>query len=108
MQAVSNLPISAWLHLADLNGWKIAAGGAPFNTPTPDLEHTMTLTHPPSSNPLPQDIGRGQLTGPKQAIKMGDYVVEEVASTRCLGAQIDNALKWDHHLSELRSRLRRS
>ena len=45
--------------------------------------------------------GCGQLTGPKQAIKMGDYVIEEVASTRCLGVQIDNALKWDHHVSEL-------
>ena len=45
--------------------------------------------------------GRGQLTGPKQAIKMGDYVIEEVVSTRCLGVQIDNALKWDHHVSEL-------
>lgn len=45
--------------------------------------------------------GRGQCTGPKQAIKMGDYVIEEVVSTRCLGVQIDNALKWDHHVSEL-------
>ena len=32
---------------------------------------------------------------------MGDYVIEEVVSTRCLGVQIDNALKWDHHVSEL-------
>ena len=45
--------------------------------------------------------GRGQLTGPKQSIKMGDYVIEEVVSKRCLGVQIDNALKWDHHVSEL-------
>ena len=37
--------------------------------------------------------GRGQLSGPKQAIKIGDYVNEEVVSTRCLGVQIDNALK---------------
>ena len=29
------------------------------------------------------------------------YVIEEVVSTRCLGVQIDNALKWDHHVSEL-------
>ena len=37
--------------------------------------------------------GRGQLTEPKQAIKMGDYVIiEEVVSTRCLGVQIDKAL----------------
>ena len=32
---------------------------------------------------------------------MGDYVIEEVVSTRCLGVQIDNALKWDQHVSEL-------
>lgn len=30
-----------------------------------------------------------------------DYVVGEVVSARCLGVQIDNALKWDHHVSEL-------
>ena len=41
------------------------------------------------------------MTGPKQAIKMGDYVIEEVVSTRCLGVKIDNALKWDHHVLEL-------
>ena len=45
--------------------------------------------------------GRGQLTGPKQVIKMGDYVIDEVVSTRCLGVQIDNALKWDRHVSGL-------
>ena len=44
---------------------------------------------------------RRQLTGPKEAIKMGDYVIEEVVSTRCLGVQIVNALKWDYHISEL-------
>ena len=44
--------------------------------------------------------GRRLLIGPKQAIKMGDYVIEEVVSTRCLGVQMDKALKWD--------RLRRS
>ena len=32
---------------------------------------------------------------------MGDYVIAEVVSSRCLGGQIDNALKWDHHVSEL-------
>ena len=44
---------------------------------------------------------RGLLTGPKQAIKMGDYVIEEIVSTRCLGVLIDNALKCDLHVSEL-------
>ena len=28
---------------------------------------------------------------------MGDHVIEEVVPTKCLGVQIDNALKWDHH-----------
>ena len=37
--------------------------------------------------------GGGQLIGPKQAIKMAYYVIEEVVSTRCLGVQIDNALE---------------
>ena len=45
--------------------------------------------------------GRGLLTGAKQAIKMGDCVIEEVVATRCLGVQIDDALKWDHHVLEL-------
>jgi len=49
--------------------------------------------------------GCRQLTGPKQAIKMDDYVIKEVVSTRCLGVQIhvhvDNALKRDHHVLEL-------
>ena len=46
--------------------------------------------------------GRGQLTGPKQIIMMGDYVIEEVVFTRCLiVVHIDNALKLDHHVSEL-------
>ena len=52
--------------------------------------------------------GRRQLTGPKQAImmgdgrwEMGDYVIKEVVSTKCFGVQIDDALKWDHHVLEL-------
>ena len=32
---------------------------------------------------------------------MGNYVIEEVVSTRCLGVQIDSALKWGHHVLEL-------
>ena len=58
------------------------------------------LTPHPSKTEYMLLSGRGQLTGPKQAIKMGDYVIEEVVSTRCLGVQINNALKWDH-VSEL-------
>ena len=58
------------------------------------------LTPHPSKTEYMLLSGREQLTGPKQAIKMGDYVIEEVVSTRCLGVQINNALKWDH-VSEL-------
>ena len=50
--------------------------------------------------------GRRQLTGPKQAIKMGDYVIEEGVCTRCLGVQIDNALGIMYR--NLRSRFQRS
>ena len=53
------------------------------------------------------DAGK-QLTGPKQAIKMGDCVIEEVVSTRCLGVQINNAPKWGHHELETTKSLRRS
>ena len=45
--------------------------------------------------------GQRQLTGPKQAIKMGDNVIEEVISAGRSGVQIDNALEWDYHVSEL-------
>ena len=45
--------------------------------------------------------GRRQLTGLKQTIKMGNYVIEEVVSTRCLGVQADSALKSDDHVLEL-------
>ena len=59
------------------------------------------LTPDPTKTEYMLLSGRGQLTGLKHAIQMGDYVVEEVVSTRCLDVQIDNALKWDHHVSEL-------
>ena len=46
--------------------------------------------HPTKTEYMLLISGRGQLTqaGPKQAIKMGDYVIEEVVSTRCLGFRI--------------------
>ena len=48
------------------------------------------LTHPTKTEHMLLS-GRRHLTGPKQPIKMGDYVIEEVVSIRCLGVQIDNA-----------------
>ena len=44
---------------------------------------------------------RRQLTGPKQAIKIGDNVIKEAVSSRCLGVHIDTAPQWDYHVSEL-------
>ena len=60
-----------------------------------------TLTPHPTKTENKLLSGRRQLTEPKQTIKMGHYVIDEVFSTRCLGVLIDNALKWDHHVSEL-------
>ena len=31
---------------------------------------------------------------------MGDNVIKEIVSTKCFGVQTDDALKWDHHVSE--------
>ena len=45
--------------------------------------------------------GRRHLTGPKQASTIGHNFIEEFVSTRCLGVQIDNVLKWDYHVLEL-------
>ena len=36
---------------------------------------------------------RGRFIGPMQAIKIGDNVVNQVKSTRCLGVELDNELK---------------
>ena len=58
-------------------------------TPHPTKTESMLLS------------GRGQLTGPKNVIKLGDYGIEKVVSTRCLDVQINNALAWDHHVSKL-------
>ena len=45
------------------------------------------------------------LSGPKQATdgrwEMGHNVIKEIVSTKCFSVQTDDALKWDHHVSEL-------
>ena len=51
------------------------------------------LTPHPTKTEYTLLSGRRQLTGPKLAFnKMGDNVIDEVVSARCLGVQIDNAL----------------
>ena len=44
---------------------------------------------------------RGSFTGPLQAIRFGNAIISHVASTRCLGVEIDSNLKWSKHVSEL-------
>ena len=44
---------------------------------------------------------RGRFIGPMQAIKIGDNVVNQVKSTRCLGVELDNELNWKIHVAEL-------
>ena len=39
--------------------------------------------------------------GAKQAILLGDHLINEVNSTRSLDVEKDNQLKWDRHLNEL-------
>ena len=43
----------------------------------------------------------GRFIGPMQAIKIGDSVVNQVKSTRCLGVELDNELNWKIHVAEL-------
>ena len=44
---------------------------------------------------------RGSFTGSLQAIRFGNAIISHVASTRCLGVEIDSNLKWSKHVSEL-------
>ena len=46
-------------------------------------------------------LSRRAFIGPLQSIKLGDCHIEYVSSTRCLGVEIDNQLKWVVHLTEL-------
>ena len=44
---------------------------------------------------------RGQFVGPLQAVSLGNSVVTQVKSTRCLGVEIDSDLTWNDHVKEL-------
>ena len=57
-------------------------------TPHPGKTEFMLLT-------------RKQFIRPKQAILLGDHLINEVTSTRSLAVEMDNQLKWDRHLNEL-------
>ena len=44
---------------------------------------------------------RGQFVGPLQAVSLGNSVVTQVKSTRCLGVELDSDLNWNVHVKEL-------
>ena len=44
---------------------------------------------------------RGQFVGPLQAVSLGNSVVTQVKSTRCVGIQLDLDLNWNVHVKEL-------
>ena len=46
---------------------------------------------------------RGQFDGPLQAVTLGNSVVTQVKSTRCLGerVELDSDLNWNVHVKEL-------
>ena len=39
-------------------------------------------------------------TCPPQGIKLGGHYIKHVSSTRCLGVEINNQLKWKKHATE--------
>ena len=43
---------------------------------------------------------RGQFVGPLQAVSLGNSVVTQVKSTRCLGVELDSDLNWNVHVKE--------
>ena len=44
---------------------------------------------------------RGQFVGLLQAVSLGNSVVTQVKSTRCLGVEIDSDFTWNDHVKEL-------
>ena len=44
---------------------------------------------------------RGPFVGPLQAVSLGNSVVTQVKSTRCLGVEIDSDLNWNVHLKRV-------
>ena len=46
-------------------------------------------------------LSRKQFIGPRQAILLGDHLINEVLSTRSLDVEMDNQRKWDKHLNVL-------
>ena len=46
-------------------------------------------------------IGGKSFVGPEQAIKLGNSRIKRVHSTRCLGMELDDELKWTKHVLNL-------
>ena len=47
-------------------------------------------------------LKQGQFVGPLQAVSLGNSVVTQLKSTKCLGVEIDSDLTWNDHVKELR------
>ena len=46
-------------------------------------------------------MGGKSFVGPEQAIKLGNSIIKRVQSTRCLGMELDDELKWSKHVLDL-------
>ena len=44
---------------------------------------------------------RGQFAGPLEAVSLGNSVITEAKSTRCLGVEIDSDHSWNDRVKEL-------
>ena len=46
-------------------------------------------------------LNRSRFVGPLQPIELGGCTIKQVSSTRCLGVEIDDRLKWNIHVTAL-------
>ena len=46
-------------------------------------------------------MGGKSFVDPKQAVKLGNSIIKRVQSTRCLGMELDDELKWSKHVLDL-------
>ena len=46
-------------------------------------------------------MGGKSFVGPEQAIKLGNSIIKRVQSTRCLGMELDDEMKWSKHVLDL-------
>lgn len=63
------------------------------------LRRNQHSSHPQKTEYILLTRGR-HFVGPSQQILLGGNTVKLVESSRCLGIQSDNELKWDTHVNE--------